>query len=68
MLTRERAAEIHIAQMQFPYWGNYSKFMTDDEEAHVRGIFQQAESGDVTFASIVLSIKNGRTIPLKGAA
>lgn len=53
-LSPQRAREVCHAQSQFPYWGNYEKFMTADEIAHVRGVFNaKHEPGSVTFASIV---------------
>lgn len=65
MLTPDRAKEVHHKQNQFPYWGNYSKFMTEDEIAHVNWLWENAESGNVSFASIVMSIAVGREIVLK---
>lgn len=59
MLTQDRAKEVRHQQNQFPYWGNYSKFMTEDEIAHVQYIWEHAKSGNVTFASIVDRIANG---------
>jgi hypothetical protein len=52
-LTPGRAREIIRAQSQFPYWGNYSKFMTPEESAFVADAFKQSESGNVSIAGIV---------------
>ena len=64
MLTLERAKEVHKAQSQFPSWGNYTKFMTHAEIEHVEWLFQNAKSGNVSVASIVMSIAVGREIEL----
>jgi hypothetical protein len=52
-LTPQRAREIIWAQSQFPYWGNYSKFMTEEESAFVSDLFKRSENGNVSIASIV---------------
>lgn len=59
MLTQDRAKEVVRLQNQWPYWGNFSKFMTEDEITHVKYIFEHAKSGNVTFASIVYRIAHG---------
>lgn len=64
-MTPERAAEVHRQQSQFPYWGNYQKFMTEDEIAYCQHIFMNAESDHVSFASVVNCIRKGIQIPLK---
>lgn len=53
MLTPQRAREIIRAQSEFPYWGNYSKFMTTEESAFVSELFKRSENGNVSIASIV---------------
>lgn len=58
-MTPERAREVHKKQSEFPFWGNYKKFMTDDEIDFVQSKFMNAVSGNVTFASIVIAIKDG---------
>ncbi|MGZ6008550.1 MAG: hypothetical protein ACXWLO_04600 [Rhizomicrobium sp.] len=52
-MTPDRAREVIRAQSQFPYWGNYQKFMTPEEIAFVRGQFEHSESGNVSFAGII---------------
>lgn len=61
-MTPERAAEVYKQQGEFPYWGNYRKFMTLDEIGYVEDIFKRAISGNVSFASIVVAIMNEREI------
>jgi len=56
MLTKERAKEVIQKQSRFPYWGNYSKFMTSDEIEHVEQLFRTDPNGSVSFASIVQRI------------
>lgn len=53
MLTPERAREVRDKQKQWPYWGNYRKFMTPEEDAYVMELFRTDPSGNVTVASIV---------------
>jgi hypothetical protein len=53
MLTPQRAREIVRAQSEFPYWGNYSKFMTADEIAYVADLFKRAENGNISIARVV---------------
>lgn len=67
-MTPERAREVHQKQSEFPHWGNYRKFMTEDEIAYVQWRFDNAVSGNVSFASIVCAIMNGtlHEIPMKG--
>lgn len=55
-MTPERARQVVREQSQFPYWGNYQKFMTIEEIAHVAKRFQSDPSGNVSFASIVHGI------------
>lgn len=64
-MTPERAAKVHKAQGKFPYWGNYRKFMDADEIAFVEDLFQRAVSGNVSFASIVNSIRLGKEVKCK---
>lgn len=59
-LTPERAAEVRQKQSEFPYWGNYRKFMTAEEIAYVEELFRTDPSGNVTFASIVCRIMKGQ--------
>lgn len=63
MLTQERAIEVTKQQAQFPFWGNYSKFMTEDEIWHVQHYWNNAKSGNVTFAAIVSCIAKGLPLP-----
>jgi hypothetical protein len=53
MLTPQRARQIIRAQSDFPYWGNYSKFMTAEENAYALDRFKLAKNGNVSIASIV---------------
>jgi hypothetical protein len=65
MLTKRRAKEIVHQQNQFPYWGNYGKFMTEPEKEHVSYIWTHAQSGNVSIASAVQSIAAGVETTLK---
>lgn len=56
MLTRDRALEIHEKQTHFPYWGNYSKFMTADEIAYCEKEWKADPEGSITFATVVRRI------------
>lgn len=56
MLTAERAREIHEKQKVFPYWGNYRKFMTLEEEVYVMNLFYNDPNPNVTVAGIVQRI------------
>jgi hypothetical protein len=42
MLTPKRATEVHNAQKQFPYFGNYRRFMTPEEITHVEQLWRDA--------------------------
>lgn len=55
-MTKERAQEIIRAQSEFPYWGNYRRFMTPAEHDFVQEIFRNDPDGRVSIASIVHSI------------
>lgn len=55
-MTPERAREIIRQQSQFPYWGNYQRFMTPDETELVRRLLREDENGNVSIASIVYGI------------
>lgn len=55
-MTPDRAREVIRAQSQFPYWGNYEKFMTADEVAHCRQLFENDRSGSITLAAVVQRI------------
>lgn len=65
MLTPDRAKEVINKQKEFPYWGAYSKFMSQLELDHVDYVFKNAASGSVSFASIVHSIAKEKDVPLK---
>jgi hypothetical protein len=52
-MTPDRARAVIRAQSEFPYWGNYERFMTPDELAHCRERFNNHPSGNITFAGIV---------------
>jgi hypothetical protein len=52
-MTPDRAREVIHAQSKFPYWGNYQKFMTPEEVAHVQELFANDRSGNITFGAIV---------------
>lgn len=58
-MTRERAIRVSMLQSQFPYWGNYRKFMTEEEIAFVENEVRIAPSGNVSFASVVSRIARG---------
>lgn len=55
-MTPDRAREVIRAQSQYPYWGNYEKFMTVNEVADVRKRFANHPNGNITFAGIVQRI------------
>lgn len=55
-MTPDRAREVIRAQSQFPYWGNYQKFMTAEEIAEVRQLFDADRSGSITFGAVVQRI------------
>lgn len=55
-MTPDRAREVIRAQSQFPYWGNYQRFMSDDEIAHCRQLFEADRSGSITFGAVVQRI------------
>lgn len=55
-MTPDRARAVIHAQSEFPYWGNYERFMTPEEVAHVRERFQSHPNGNITFAGIVQRI------------
>lgn len=55
-MTPERARHVIREQSQFPYWGNYERFMSAGEVAHVRERFQNHPSGNISFAGIVQRI------------
>lgn len=63
MLTRIRAKEVVEKASEWPYWGAYSKFMTDDEKAHVQYIFMHCVHGWITFAGIVRRIAEELPLP-----
>lgn len=52
-MTPERAREVIRRQSAFPYWGNYQKFMSEDEIAFVRDLFENDRSGNITFGAVV---------------
>ena len=56
ILSRERAAEVIHAQNQWPFWGNFSRFMTDAEIAYVRTRWDANPNGNSSFASTVYRI------------
>jgi hypothetical protein len=58
-MTPERAQEIIRAQRQWPYWGNYSRFMTAAELHSIR--FEWLENGgpNSSLASTVHKIARG---------
>jgi len=58
-MTPERARDLIRAQSQFPYWGNYSRFMTADERDQVMEAFRTAPSGNISVAAIVHRIARG---------
>ena len=58
-MTPERARDVIQAQSQFPYWGNYSRFMTTDEHDECLEVFRTAPSGNISVAAIVHRIANG---------
>lgn len=64
-LTRERARQVWHEQSQWPYWGNFSRFMTEAEIAHVQYLFENAKSGGVSFGSIVGRIAIDLKLELK---
>lgn len=65
MLSRNRAKEVGKLANQWPNWGNYCKYLTDEETDHVGYIYMHAKSGNVSTASIVESIARGIEIELK---
>lgn len=62
-MTPERAKEVITKQNEFPYWGNYQKFMQLGEISYVQELFQKHASGAVSFASIVRAIARGEYQP-----
>ena len=48
-MTPDRAKEIQQSQSEWPYWGNFTKFMTPDEIHEVRA-FRDTLSGNTCFA------------------
>ena len=61
-MTPERAKEIITAQNQWPYWGNFSRFMTPDEIGFVRNAWLENPNGNSSFASTVYRIANNETL------
>ncbi len=59
MMTPERARDVIRSQSQFPYWGNYSRFMTTDELDQVMEVFRAAPSGNISVAAIVHRVARG---------
>lgn len=55
-MTPERATEIIDAQNQWPYWGNFSRFMTTEEIGFVRDRWDENPNGNSSFASTVYRI------------
>lgn len=53
MLTPERAREIIKKQSQFPYWGEYTRFMTPSESAFTQDLFRKSNDGNISIARIV---------------
>jgi len=61
MMTRERAKELIREQNQFPYWGNFSRFMTPSEKEEINALWDEASkaNGELSFASIIYRIGRG---------
>lgn len=59
-LTPTRAREVIASQSHWPYWGNYSKFLTTEEEVHVADLFVADPKGSTTFATIVHRIARSK--------
>lgn len=55
-MTPARAREVIRLQSQFPFWGNYRRFMTDAEIASMTWRFRRHPSGDITFGRLVHQI------------
>ena len=58
-MTPERATEIIKNQNQWPYWGNFSRFMTPEEIGYVRDLWNDNPNGNSSFASTVYRIAEG---------
>jgi len=55
-MTPTRAKEVIDAQNQFPFWGNFSRFMTPEEIGYVRDRWNANPNGNSSFASTVCRI------------
>lgn len=55
LMTRERAKEIITSQSQWPYWGNFQRFMTADEINDIRRYWETLP-GNSSFASAIYRI------------
>ena len=55
-MTPERALEVIKAQNQWPYWGNFSRFMTPEEIAYVSTRWDANPNGNSSFGSTVYRI------------
>lgn len=55
-MSPDRAREVIQKQSEFPYWGNYHRFMPPDEIIECRELFRTAPSGTVSVASIIQGI------------
>ena len=59
-MSPKRAAEVISAQNQWPYWGNFSRFMSPEEIGFVRDRWNENSNGGSSFASTVYRIANGQ--------
>lgn len=56
-MTKERAKELIRLQSDFPYWGNFSRFMTS-EEIHETNQEWDKLPGNTSFASVIYMAAN----------
>ena len=68
-MTPERAQEIIEKQSHFPNWGNFQKFMSDEEKIDIQNKFLNASEskGYLSFSSIIYRIAQNKD-PLTGVS
>lgn len=59
-MTPERAREIRVSASRWPYWGNYSRFMTADEIEEVRRVWDTLP-GNTSFADALESFESSQS-------